>query len=391
MNMTCIGTIRYRHLIASTILLTAVGCQQADNVQKPDSLPRVEVGNRSAARECAGLLQFDTTVLNTNMAAQASVLNMVNQSNYAEMKKSAGASVPGYFDGSYEEFEMKRSHFYSLFQSSLSVVTSSQFYRHALSEVGAKAYAQCLSTTSGAVIDLAAEGDLKTGQTIGVTLFSGARGNSKITYEFGGATPLGGAATGELQTGQSRTFIFRRDPKTEFALVVNARNTSTEEQKGLFFQIPAYKEYVRTKHRNSDDRIAPVCGAGGHNDFYGNQDVRNVSSLAADGWSYNPNGYVLENRQIIGGPGIAGDPELLSVAWPVEKDASGNNFKITSNISRCRGAHQHTQGHTRFTYRLTREKDQIIEKDLAVRMKGFWDGIYATKNAGGTNDFSIVQ
>jgi hypothetical protein len=70
--MTYIVEKPYRYWIASALILSVIGCKQAEKIQKPDALPRIEVGNRSAVRECAGLLQFDTTVLNTNMAAQTS-------------------------------------------------------------------------------------------------------------------------------------------------------------------------------------------------------------------------------------------------------------------------------------------------------------------------------
>src|SRR5262249_538663 len=72
------------------------------------------------------------------------ILDEVTQDNYNEMKTSIGATVPGYFDGNFDQFQAKRDQLHK----SLQVQSQQKYYRDyaisTLTPAGLEAYNKCL-------------------------------------------------------------------------------------------------------------------------------------------------------------------------------------------------------------------------------------------------------
>jgi hypothetical protein len=70
--------------------------------------------------------------------------DLVTRDNYQQMQTSIGATVPGYFDGSYDQFSQKRDNY----KKQIQLVTQDKYSRDyaisTLSETGLKAYTACL-------------------------------------------------------------------------------------------------------------------------------------------------------------------------------------------------------------------------------------------------------
>lgn len=97
---------------------------------------------------CEKLVQFDTEALSTNIATLYSALQFVNAENYEQMKEESQATVPGYFDGTYDQFKQRRNKITSLFHQAGFASLQQDYYRHALSPAGAEAYARCIAEQS---------------------------------------------------------------------------------------------------------------------------------------------------------------------------------------------------------------------------------------------------
>lgn len=288
------------------------------------------------AGRCTETLQYDTKIMERNVAAQMSVFNTINASNYSQMKTNLGASFPGYFGGTFDQFNEQRNQLNSQFSQSARSQISEKLYQRVVSATGARNYALCIQAGAPLSAWVSSTGVLD--NRIAVTVHNGQAGNSLMTYTVSGATPLNPPEP--LSSGSDQTLFFTSPRSADFFLVINGRNAQTNASYTVPpIEMPAYVAYER-KPEPREVSGTGRCGAG----CQGNTSacpIRNPASLAAPaGFTLLPDTLRQTGRTTVPGtPGINIDPP-----WTWTKTPNDAPVVMTGTPGACDGASPHTQG-----------------------------------------------
>lgn len=303
---------------------------------------------------CERLMAFDTTVIQSNIAAQYSVLQLVNQQNYESIKQSGSANVPGYFDGSFDDFRKKRSSLESLFAASGGFTIEQGFYRHALSPVGAQAYAECVARQGNKPVSAwIANKDSNT--VLAVTVKSGVTGNATVIYTVAGTNnPMNQPVP--LSAGSSQTLLFQRDPTTPFLVVINATNQATQATDSAFVELPRLRSFELAMDERTD-AAALMCAAGCQGNTAGCQLTEPAKFVAATGFAYDRNTLRQASNATRFGPGST----RLNVTWLEGRRADGTLQSLETQIVSCEGNSGNTQGATDYRYEMKATRQFVRE------------------------------
>jgi hypothetical protein len=316
----------------------------------------VSIGAPSQARaeSCEAALQFDTVSLQQNYLAKLALLNVVNQSNYEETKQNLGASVPGYFTGSFDDFAKKRNDF----QQTLSIDQTAQFdsnyYQRVLSPTGAKAFADCMAHKTGAPL----VAYIATGQrssTVAITIRSNAPGTNKIKVSL--AAPdyikiLSGDF--ELAAASAKTVFVQAPLDKPFLVAVNATDGSNGADYTVPpLEMPPYVQVVSNREFASVTGTA-VCGAGGFGSTAANYQPTDVYMNAPTGYRMLPDTLRITARRVVGGPGLSRDPIFV---WTKQPSGSAEPVVMIGHPTQCDGVSGHTQGHTAYDFAVDSYRD----------------------------------
>lgn len=306
------------------------------------------------AESCEAALQFDTVSLQQNYLAKLALLNVVNQSNYEETKQNFGASVPGYFSGSFDDFAKKRNEFQQTLSVDQTVQFDSNYYQRVLSPAGAKAFAECMASKNGAAL----VAYIATGQrssTVAITVRRNVPGNNRIKVSL--AAPdyikvLSGEF--ELSAGSAKTVFVQAPLDKPFLLVVNA----TDAGNGADYTVPPLEmpPYVQVVAQRQFATVTgtAVCGAGGHGSTSANYQPTDVYMNAQTGYRMLPDTLRITARRIVGGPGLSRDPLFL---WDKRPAGSPEPVVMVGHPTQCDGMSGHTQGHTAYDFAVDSYRD----------------------------------
>ncbi len=286
---------------------------------------------------CNGVIQFDTTLLQTNYAAQLSILNTVTQSNYQQSKQDLGLSIPEYFTGSFSEFEERRSELRSSFSQQQLTTFSQNLQQRLVSPQSARMYEVCMRGNRPFVAWISSTG--VTSNYVTVTVKNQLAGSSSIAYTVAGATPVNQPAP--LTSGSEQTLIFNAPRNRDFILVVNGQNAQTgASYSPPPLELPAYVEYRREAETRTVSGTGR-CGAGCQGNTAGCQEHQNATLAAPSGFRLQPNTRHLSRRTVVGGPGVNIDPPWSWVSTPAGSSAPNVMVGTPGN---CDGMSPHTQG-----------------------------------------------
>ncbi|MEO8389840.1 MAG: hypothetical protein ABI893_07935 [Polaromonas sp.] len=292
---------------------------------------------------CERLMAFDTTVVQNNIAARYSVLSLINQQNYESVKQSGSAAVPGYFDGSYDEFRQKRSQLESLFAASGGFSVEQGFYRHALSPAGAQAYAECVARQGNKPI-AAWIANKDSESVLAVTVKSGVTGNAMVVFTVDGtAKPMNPPVP--LSAGSSQTLLFARDPSKAFLVVVNATNQATQATDSAFVELPRIRNFQIASEEQTVKTVV-MCAAGCQGNTAGCRIVESGKVVAPSGYNLERNTLREESRRTRFGPGS----KNLDIKWVDAFRPDGSLQTIEGQVQSCEGNSPHTQGATEITF-----------------------------------------
>lgn len=305
---------------------------------------------------------FETTRIKDNYAAQYAFLSLVTKENYEEMRAKYKAVVPGYFDGSSDEFETKRSSLFELINKFSSVATSRDFYRHTLTPEGAKAYAACIAKKSGSIVTAFIESEHpEKNQLVTIAFSANIAGKEELQWEIIGATPIKGEKLkGVLFPGSDNTVTFPYVPRQGLNVIIKAKTKLTGQSTSQPLTLPPYISLKKFKEIN-DDQITIGCKAGGFNGIDKNTEYFNGSFIAPDGWGYDQStlreiGRIDHTRQHI---------VKYGVTWEQKSDKEGRVTTIASQFNFCHNSNEHEQGYTSFIYAVRRIKEVIMEEKVA--------------------------
>lgn len=318
---------------------------------------------------CDKLVQFDTVAMSSSMATLYSALQFINQENYASVKTGAAANVPGYFDGSYDQFKTQRNKLSSLFQSSGFTSLSSDYYRHSLSPAGAEAYARCVAEQSG--LPISAWIAQRTDDRLILSVRAGIVGTT-VNFEIVGAQPQSGGKkvtlppgadpdtrdNYELNGGGSTGFIFEHDKRKSFLIVINA---TVKELKGAQSSTTVYLPAVREFEIRKEVRaITGTCmvAAG----CQGNTSLCRLTSIctlmAPDGFHLDPASLQKVSEIMVGPYGV----NQYRVGWAnAEVGGVIRSMIGTPDPSSIDGANGDTQGRLDITYTVNAIREYIVE------------------------------
>lgn len=302
---------------------------------------------------CDKLIQFDSEVMTKDVAARYSALNLVNESNYEDIKKKAKATVPGYFDGSYDEFRTKRREFSFLFSTTSSLDIAESYYKHALSPAGAQAYSECIAQLSSKPIAAWVSNKSVTSK-IAVTVKSNGKGSSVISYTVDGATPINEPKS--LSAGSSQTLLFEKKPSEAFLIVINSTDPTNGSDDTTFVELPAQKRFeIRETVKSYTETL--MCGAGCQGNSAGCLITRNLKFVAESGFSINPTTVKEVSRQTVGGPGL----RSFAVNWIESRKDDGSIQTLEGQPHSCDGNSGHTQGILEVTYKVNATKPYLFD------------------------------
>jgi hypothetical protein len=307
---------------------------------------------RAQPNRCSDALQFDTTILQRNVAAQLSILNTVNSSNYSQMKDKLGASIPGLFDGSFDSFSEKRSELQSSFSLQQRNEITENLYQRVLSPEGARAYALCLQSNANLVAWVSSTGI--TNNRIAVTVRNNLPGNATLTYTVSGATPMN--APSALTAGSEETLFFNSPRASDFFLVINGRNAQSNASFTVPpIELPAYVEYRRNRNTINVSG-AGKCGAGCNGSTSGCQLHENATLNAPIGYTLMPGTPSSTGRRTIGGPGVNIDPP-----WTWTSSPPSAPISMTGAPGQCDGANGNSQGIVEYQFTTRAYHDEIVK------------------------------
>ncbi|MCX7360149.1 MAG: hypothetical protein NT015_18670 [Alphaproteobacteria bacterium] len=321
-----------KFVVAGAVALT-IGATVAGAVWRGESA-------QAQPNNCSSVIQYDTTVLQTNYAAMLTVLNTVTQSNYQQSKQDLGASIPGYFDGSFSDFEQRRSELRSSFSQQQLTTFSQNLYQRLVSPQSARMYEYCMRGTQNFSAWVSSTGI--TNNRVAVTVRNNIPGTGRITYSVTGASPMNQPTA--LTSGSEETLYFNAPKNQDFFLVINARNGDASFSVPPI-ELPAYIEYRRVAETRTVTGTGR-CGAGCQGNTSGCQLHRDAVLAAPSGYTLSPSTRYLSSRTTVGGPGINIDPQWTWVSTPA--GPTPNNMVGTPGV--CDGMSPHTQGITDYQF-----------------------------------------
>lgn len=308
------------------------------------------------ATSCEAALQFDTVSLQQNYLAKLAVLNVVNQSNYEETKQNFGATVPGYFGGSFEDFAKKRSDFQQSLSIDQTVQFDSNYVQRVLSPAGAKAFSECVASQSGA--DLVAY--VSSGQrspVVAVTVRSYRAGTNKIKVSISAPDYIKvNSGEFELSAGSAKTVFLQAPLDKPFIVAINASDAVNGADYTVApLEMPPYVQIVSRREFATVTGTA-VCGAGGHGSTAANYQPTDVYMNAQTGYHMLPDTLRITARRVVGGPGLSHDPVFV---WDRRPAGSAEPVVMVGHPTQCEGASGHTQGHTAYDFAVNSYHDVL--------------------------------
>jgi hypothetical protein len=310
--------------------------------------------------ECEKLIQFDTVSMTSNLATMYSATRLVNQDNYEELKTKYAADVPGYFDGSYDDFKLKRSHLSELFMSAGFTGLQQAYMNHSLSATGAALYSQCLAQQGFKPIS--AWISSKTGKQLAVTVKASPAGG--VTFDVIGATPvLSDVQRDEvkknkghkLSAGGSTILLFDSLPKNDFLAIFLAKVDKSNFTDATEVSLPALRRFEIRKEQKELTAVL-MCGAGGKGNTAGNQIARDAVFVAADGYYLKPDTVQVVNENVVGGPGV----KAYTIRW-VNGAAQGPVTRLVGHPYDVDGNNGDTQGIIEVTCKVVAEREYLVE------------------------------
>lgn len=310
--------------------------------------------------DCEKLIQFDTTVIQSDITSRYSLFSYINRDNYEEMKKTYSASIPEYFTGDYDEFKQKRSAFTSLFVASGLSEQSQSYYHHALSHESAQNYAACLAKVGSKPISVWVDSFGE--NTINISFRSGMLGASKLNYTVTGAEAVLDASGkkqefGELVGTGSETVMFKYDKKKKFSIVVNAR-TENNGRDSVSLEVPAARNLV-IKSELRDIDVTLWCAAGADGNTAGRPTWADAEFVAPAGFVLLPD-TICEIAREMRNPGIAHFQvsRTPNAATPITR--------VLMHPYDFEGTNGDTQGKVTLTYRITAERKYLVDATEAA-------------------------
>ena len=326
------------------------------------------------SRECRPQEFFSTERVKSNLANQYSVLSIVTQDNYEEMKKALSVSVPGYFSGDYDEFSKKREKFFSYFESSSSFSSSSEFYRHSLSKEGAQAYAECVGGKNGKLfVAYIFNEDPKSGSRVSIGFSTKVGGNTTVTWEVRGEKEVTGfPRKGSLTPNSVDGTQFVYDRNKDFQVQVRAEDKKTGQIWSEWLTLPRYRIFTTVTDTDDTDRINVGCKAGCQGNAGGCQIFENGEKLAPSGWSY----FVPSISMVSSYSPWRYSLQVMNLnPWSTASDTFGRIIKVSSNIASCVGQNGDTQGYRVDTFAVRRTRDRIVEDADAKVAADLWGSV----------------
>lgn len=311
--------------------------------------------------ECRPQEFFSTERVKSNLANQYSVLSIVTRDNYEQMKKSLSVSVPSYFSGDYDEFSKKREQFFSYFEASSTITSSSEFYRHSLSKEGAQAYAECVGSKSNKLfVAYIFNEDPKSGTRVSIGFSTRVGGNTTVDWEVRGEKEASGfPRKGSLTPNSSDGTQFLYDRNKDFQVQVRAVDKKTGQIWTEWLTLPRYRIFNTVTDTDDSDRINVGCKAGCQGNTAGCQIPENSEKLAPAGWSY----LVPSIAKVASYSPWRYSLLVMNMApWSSTSDTLGRVIKVTSNVTSCEGQNGDTQGYRIDTYAVRRTRDRVVEE-----------------------------
>jgi len=301
---------------------------------------------------CENLLQFDVTSISSDYASQFAALRVVSQQNYEQMKHKLAASVPGYFDGDYQSFSLKRSKLNQLFAETGSTEIHRSYFTRSLSPEGARAYAECIARSSEKPV--AAWVEAATDSHIVIGLKTAVTGDADVSYTTVGPTPINGA-TGTLKGGGQAALMFTYNPAMDFVVAFNATIAQTGGQHMVVVELPKRRRFER-RTRHAEVAGFAVAGAGGHGNTAANPMWEDLDLVAPAGHYFLPETRRVVRTEVVGGPGLS----QYQIEWRETKDAEGQVVKLTAHPVGMNGG-SNTQGIIRIHITATAEQPYLQE------------------------------
>lgn len=299
---------------------------------------------------CENLIQFNVEALNRNKATMFAALKFVNQENYAQMKERYSATVPGYFDGDYENFKKERNKLTQLFIAAGYTSLQESYYRHSLSPEGAKAYAECVARTAQKPI--AAWIEKVTDDFVAVGVRCGLGGSVNVKYEVYGATPKN--APSILKAGGSEVLLFDYNPKQPFIVAINATVQESGAQDSVVVDLPKVRNFeIRKEQKEVSGQM--MAGAGCQGNTAGCQIYRDVILVADQDYYLLPNTLRVVREESFGS-GLM----RYSVSW-VQDANEGPVRRMVGHPYGFEGNSGDTQGIGYITWAVTAEREYIVE------------------------------
>lgn len=236
----------------------------------------------------AVLLTQSLKVVKSDSTLSLSWLKLIDKENYSEVKKKAGASIPEYFDGNYEDFDNKRSKEFSKEQFNL---TSEQARLHVHqirgNDKAKEAWLACMLKGEGLKIAIEAVSDkmdevivvLKWSPYPGMQELRDIKVNTNSQLDTGGLLELN-----ELQKGVYR-FIAKRDKENNYLISISGVAGETDEVFSDKIEIPQFvesrpplrKEIISFEvDSNPNDKISEAK-------YYSHAEVIDLSNWEKDG------------------------------------------------------------------------------------------------------------
>lgn len=303
---------------------------------------------------CDNLIQFDTQRVSSSLASLYSALQFVTIDNYEEMKQSMSASVPGYFDGSYNDFKSKRNKLTSLFHSAGFSSLQQDYYRHTLSPAGAEAYAKCVAEQSDK--PLSAWIGARSEETLAVMVRCGIPGTIVMKVTVVGAQPIGGQTEYEVPGNGVITILFSHNQKKSFLIGLNASiaaplNLSAAET--IF--LPAIREFeIRTESKRIEAAIQVAAGCQGNTS--GCQIAREATFVADEGFTLDKNSIQRVSERVVFGPGV----RAYELQW-IFDESDGEVRRAIGRPYGIDGNSGHTQGCLEVTFSIAQKRDYVAE------------------------------
>lgn len=299
------------------------------------------------ATSCEAALQFDTVSVQQNYLAKLAVLNVVTQSNYEETKQNFGATVPGYFGGSFEDFAKKRSEFQQSLSIDQTVQFDSNYVQRVLSPAGAKAFSECVAIQTGApLVAYISSGQRST--VVAVTVRRNAPGNNKVKVSISAPDYIK-VLSGEfeLTAGSAKTIFLQAPLDKPFIVAINASDAANGADYTVApLEMPPYVQIVSRREFATVTGTA-VCGAGGFGSTAANYQPTDVYMNAQTGYHMLPDTLRITARRVVGGPGLSRDPVFV---WDRRPAGSAEPVVMVGHPTQCDGNSGHTQGHTAYDF-----------------------------------------